>query len=248
MMGCFLTIPVFSANRIVTGTVFGTDETLPGAAIVVKENSRIATITDAEGVYTLSLPDDNKQYTIQVSYIGYIPQSKRLSLNKTNPIDIYLEEDALSLDMVVVTGTRTPKLLKNTPVITKVITENEIRRVDATHIGELLQSELPGIEFSYSMNQQVSLNMQGFGGNSVLFLVDGERVAGETLDNIDYSRLNLDNVERIEIVKGAASSLYGSNALGGVVNIITKKATEPWAANLNARVGSHNEQRYGGGV
>ena len=49
-------------------------------------------------------------------------------------------------------------------------------------LGQLLQSELPGIEFSYSMDQQVSINMQGFGGNSVLFLVDGERLAGETLN------------------------------------------------------------------
>lgn len=55
-----------------------------------------------------------------------------------------------------------------------------------------------------------------------MFLVDGERLAGETLDNVDYSRLNMDNVQRIEIVKGAASSLYGSNAVGGVVNIISR--------------------------
>ena len=56
------------------------------------------------------------------------------------------------------------------------------------------------------MDQQVSINMQGFGGNSVLFPVDGERLAGETLNNVDYNRLNLDNVERVEIVKGAAST------------------------------------------
>ena len=56
------------------------------------------------------------------------------------------------------------------------------------------------------MDQQTAINMQGFGGNSVLFLVDGERLAGETLNNVDYERLNLDNVERIEIVKGAAST------------------------------------------
>lgn len=81
-----------------------------------------------------------------------------------------------------------------------------------------------------------------------MFLVDGERLAGETLDNIDYSRLNLDNVERIEIVKGAASSLYGSNAVGGVINIISKESEEPWTVNLNGRYGSHNDQRYGGTV
>lgn len=151
-----------------------------------------------------------------------------------------------NLEEIVVTGTRTPKLLKNSPILTRVITGMEIKKLDATNISDLLQSELPGLEFSYSMNQQVSLNMQGFGGNSILFLVDGERLAGETLDNVDYSRLNMNNVARIEIVKGAASSLYGSNAVGGVVNIISKESTEPWKVNVNARYGAHNEQRYGG--
>ncbi len=148
-------------------------------------------------------------------------------------------------DEVVVTGTRTPKLLKDSPILTRVITTSDIKKTDATDISDLLQAELPGIEFSYSMNQQVSLNMQGFGGNSVLFLVDGERIAGETLDNVDYSRLNLNNAGKIEIVKGAASSLYGSNAVGGVVNIITREASEPWTLNVNGKYGAHNEQRYG---
>jgi outer membrane receptor for ferrienterochelin and colicins len=155
-----------------------------------------------------------------------------------------IEAASVQLNTVVVTGTRTPKLLKNSPILTRVITENDIRKVDATNISDLLQSELPGIEFTYSMNQQVSLNMQGFGGNSVLFLVDGERLAGETLDNVDYNRLNMNNVGKIEIVKGAASSLYGSNAVGGVVNIISKESKEPWRVNVNAKYGTHNEQRY----
>ncbi len=152
---------------------------------------------------------------------------------------------AKELNTIVVTGTRTPKLLKDSPILTRVISDADIRKADATNISDLLQTELPGIEFSYSMNQQVSLNMQGFGGNSILFLVDGERLAGETLDNIDYNRLDLNNIGRIEIVKGGASSLYGSNAVGGVVNLISRDDTsEPWRLNLNARYGAHNEQRY----
>lgn len=150
-----------------------------------------------------------------------------------------------ALDEVVVTGTRTPKLLKDSPVLTRVITSSDIKKSDATNISDLLQLELPGIEFSYSMNQQVSLNMQGFGGNAVLFLIDGERVAGETLDNVDFSRLNLNDAGKVEIVKGAASSLYGSNAVGGVVNIISRESTEPWTLNVNGHYGKHNEQRYG---
>ena len=154
--------------------------------------------------------------------------------------------DSVDLQTVVVTGTKTPKTLDNTPIVTRVITAEDIKKLDATDIRDVLRQEMPGIEFGYAMNQQVSLDMNGFGGNSVLFLVDGERLAGETMNNIDYSRLNMDNVERIEIVRGAASSLYGSNAVGGVVNIITKKSVGKWAANVNAHWGEYGEQRYGG--
>lgn len=152
----------------------------------------------------------------------------------------------IDLETVVVTGTRTPKLLKDSPILTRVITADDIRKVNATNIAELLRTELPGIEFSFSMDQQTAINMQGFGGNSVLFLVDGERLAGETLNNVDYERLNLDNVERIEIIKGAASTLYGSSAIGGVINIITRESEDAWNLNLNSRFAEHNDQRYGG--
>lgn len=164
------------------------------------------------------------------------------------PVDTTDIDDDLSgidLNAVTVTATRTPKLLKDAPIVTRLITSKDIIRTDATNIGDLLQSELPGIEFSYSMNQQTSLNMQGFGGNAVLFLVDGERQAGETLDNVDYNRLNLTNVDRVEIVKGASSSLYGSNAVGGVINIISAEPRNPWELNINGRYGDHNSQRYG---
>lgn len=153
-----------------------------------------------------------------------------------------------NLNDVVVVGTRTPKLLKDTPIQTRLITSSDIEKSDATNIEDLLQQEMPGIEFSYSMNQQVHLNFSGFGGQGVLFLVDGERLAGETMEDVDFTRLNLDNVDHIEIIKGAASALYGSNACGGVINIITKEAKKPWTLNVNGRLARHNEQRYGGSL
>ncbi|RKW59234.1 MAG: TonB-dependent receptor, partial [Prevotella sp.] len=151
----------------------------------------------------------------------------------------------IDLAQVVVTGTRTPKLLANTPVLTSVITRSDIEKADATNLRDLLQTTMPGIEFSYAMNQQTHINFAGFGGQSLLILVDGERLAGETMDDVDFTRLSMDNVERIEIVRGAASALYGSNAAGGVINIITRSATQPFKLNLNARVARHNEWRQG---
>lgn len=161
--------------------------------------------------------------------------------------DAYVDSVCRQFDLneVVVTGTRTPKFLKDTPIQTRVINARELARLDATNVQDLLQQELPGVEFSYAMNQQTHLNFSGFGGQGVLFLVDGERLAGETMDDVDFTRLNMDNVERIEIVKGAASALYGSNATGGVINIITKCNRLPWTLNVNARYAKHNEQRYG---
>ena len=97
--------------------------------------------------------------------------------------------------------------------------------------------------------------MMGFGGKYVLFLIDGERMAGETFDNIDYNRINLEDIERIEIIKGASSSLYGSNALGGVINIITKNAKKSFEGDLSyqyetieshkANISIGSKQRWG---
>jgi outer membrane receptor for ferrienterochelin and colicins len=154
--------------------------------------------------------------------------------------------DSVELDPIVVTASHTPKSLKDAPVVTRLITLRDIKIVDATNIQDLLIQEIPGLEFGFAMSQETSLNMSGFGGSSVLFLVDGERMAGETMDNVDYNRMNLDNVGRIEIVKGASSALYGSNAVGGVVNIISRESLEPWTANANTRFNTFgNEWRHG---
>ena len=151
-----------------------------------------------------------------------------------------------SMDELVITATRTRKLLKDSPILTRVVNRKDIELADATDLRDLLQQELPGVEFTYSMNQKLNMNVGGFAGQSVLILVDGERLAGETMENVDFSRMDMNNVERIEIVRGAQSALYGAGAVGGVINIITRGAQEPWSLNLNARLADHREQRYGG--
>ena len=239
-------LPSFAQKRVMVSGTVTDSEGLPleGVTIVVKNDKTVYALTASGGAYCIEAPEDA---VLVFQLLGYLSCEVALEGRKDyGRTDVVMEEDLMNLEAVVVTGTRTPRLLKDSPILTRVITSADIKRVDALDIGDLLEAELPGIEFSYAMDQQVTLNMQGFGGNSVLFLVDGERIAGETLDNIDYSRLNLDNVERVEIIKGAASSLYGSNAVGGVVNIITSGATEPWSVNVNARYGAHNERRYGG--
>ena len=128
-----------------------------------------------------------------------------------------------TLQEVVVTATRFQKKLKDVPIPVQVITAEQIRKAQVSNFQDFLENEFSGINFTYDGGSP-NINMMGFGGKYVLFLIDGERMAGETFNNIDYDRINMDDIERVEIIKGASSSLYGSNAIGGVINIITKNA------------------------
>ena len=110
-----------------------------------------------------------------------------------------------NLDEVVVTATRTPKRLMQTPVITQVITAAQIEDRGLTDIRNLLTQEIPGLAFN-EVGFGTSINLQGLGGKHILFLIDGERMAGESGNNVDYHRLDPNNVERIEIVQGASSA------------------------------------------
>ena len=220
---------------------------LAGATVQIL-HAKDGVTTDEDGYFRIPYSKDGA-VRVKVSFVGYQTQTFVLKADerKGEQHVLRLQPDATALDQVVVTATRTPKALKDAPVVTRLITANDIKIADATNIQDLLTEQMPGLEFGYAMNQETSLNMNGFGGNAVLFLVDGERLAGETMDNVDYSRLNLDNVGRIEIVKGAASALYGANAVAGVVNIISRENSEPWTANVNTRYNDFNKEwRHGG--
>lgn len=225
------------------------DETgspLAGAVIRIADKND-AVLTDEDGVFSFEIAGKSN-VRISVSYIGFVAESAVIKAGRpAKDNTVRLTPDRTSLNEIVVTATRTPKALKDVPVVTRVISADEIAKTDATNIQDLLTEELPGLEFGYAMSQETSLNMSGFGGSAILFLVDGERLAGETMDNVDYNRLNLGNAGKVEIVKGASSALYGANAVGGVVNIIPRESTDPWNLNLNSRYRSAgNEWRTGG--
>lgn len=216
---------------------------LPMATFQVRGLPKAA-ITAADGTFSYRFPRPGR-YRVDVRFTGYETLSVELDMGRDTSVLWHMNPGQIQLDAVVVTGTRTPKMLKDVPVVTTVISSREIEKTGSLTIADVLQSEIPGVEFGRQMDGQVVMNMQGMGGTDILFLIDGERMAGESMNNIDYERLNMDNVERVEIVRGAGSALYGSNAIGGVVNIITKEAEEPWSLDVNARYGSNNEQKYG---
>lgn len=233
-----------SARYTICGAVFDENgEPMPGASVVIA-GTTLGVGTNSDGRFTLRV-SENKTYKLVVSFTGYLPEEINAQ-TADKELAIRLSPAENQLNEVVVTGTRVERPLKEVPVLTRVITQKDIQVLNPMNIEALLQYELPGLQIGYdSMSQLPTITYQGVGGEYLLFLVDGERVSGEGADhNVDFTRFNVDDIERIEIIKGSQSTIYGSNALGGVVNIITKSANRPFTGNLSARYAGNNGQKY----
>ncbi len=157
----------------------------------------------------------------------------RLSFAATEP-----KTDLFRLDEVVVTGTKTERRLKDTPVITEVITRSEIEATGAENIGEVLEHRV-GIVVDRDAHGD-GVQLQGLDSDYILILLDGEPQVGRIAGKLDLARIAVENVDRIEIVKGASSALFGSAAMGGVINVITRKASSPLAAQFTNNFETHN--------
>lgn len=147
-----------------------------------------------------------------------------------------VKQDTILLDQVVITATRTPRQLKETPILTRVITSSDIAKYGRTKIEDILSTEVAGIEF-HQAGYGTTMSFQGLDARHILVLIDGERIAGEVNGNIDFSRINPLVVERIEIMKGSSSVLYGSSAMGATINIITKEATDKASGAVQVKYG-----------
>ena len=139
--------------------------------------------------------------------------------NENSKQDIYADK---TLQEVVVTATGTGHLLKNVPVQTEVIS----RKMIESYGGKSIEDILEGLTASFSFNEGdmgSKAQLGGLGNNYILILIDGKRIHGDNGGENDLGLIDPNNIERIEIVKGAQSALYGSDAMAGVINIITKK-------------------------
>ena len=143
---------------------------------------------------------------------------------------------SVELDPVVVTGTRTEQPLSRSPVEVQLVGARQIANSGARDLAELLERE-GGVYVSRVAGRGTSIEIQGLASDQILVLVDGRRMIGRINGAIDLSRLRLDAIERVEIVKGPSSALYGADAMGGVVNIITRRDGRP-GGELSARVDS----------
>ena len=153
-----------------------------------------------------------------------------------------------SLQEVVVTGTGTQHLLKDAPVQTEVISHRQLQQYAGKSIEDILSGLTASFEFSEN-DMSSRLQMNGLGNSYVLILIDGRRLHGDNGGENDLSLIDPHNIEKIEIVKGASSALYGSDAIAGVINIITKKHREQGIMLENtSRFGSYGDIRQHDGI
>lgn len=155
-------------------------------------------------------------------------------------------DDSNKTNMITVTGTRRRGLLKDATISTEVISRKDIDDMGARDLSQTL-GNVPGIEVrpAQSGERGQTVRLQGLSAQNVLILVDGQRTTGRFSGSIDLTRFKAEDIERIEIVKGASSAIYGSDAIAGVINIITKEAKDPLYAEFRSLGGSGSKTYFG---
>ncbi|MCY7360194.1 MAG: TonB-dependent receptor plug domain-containing protein, partial [Rudanella sp.] len=150
-----------------------------------------------------------------------------------------------ALDEVVVTATRSERPMGALPLPVTVVGAKQIQQMGSLRLGDVLR-EQTGVAIVTDHGQGVQI--QGFGPDYTLIMVDGEPLVGRTAGTLDLTRLAVGNIKQIEIVKGPSSSLYGSEALAGVVNIITDGAGPTTRASVSARYGANRTSDFSADV
>jgi outer membrane cobalamin receptor len=155
----------------------------------------------------------------------------------------WADEPLIQMEEVVVTGTRTKEEIKNIPNAVIVIGAPEIAVSSARNVGELLRENTVFDVTDYgTLGSAQSASIRGSSASQVLVMIDGRPVNSITYGSADLSEIPLDHVERIEIVEGPTSHLYGANAMGGVINVITKNPPAQPSFNAGVSYGSLNTQ------
>jgi iron complex outermembrane receptor protein len=205
----------------------------------------IGDATDAEGKFEIvGLPAGS--HVIVVTVIGYRKASRQIRLQEGQVLylDFYLEPTAIEIPPIVVTASRREEDLRDAPVTVSVLSTRDIEKRDVVSPEEILKLA-PGVVVTES--QAGIRGSSGFNrgaGSRLLLLVDGvPALAGDTGD-IKWDLIPPEQIERIEIVKSASSSLYGSSALGGVINLVTRPVSDTPETRFRLTAGYFDDPYY----
>lgn len=236
----FIALPFLLLSRLhaqspdageLRGRVLDRDTGRPLSSVEIRLSGHAMTATsDTGGRWALPRLTPG-EYLVRARRIGYAPTTRKVSLTPgdTSGIEIRLTPSALPLDEIVVTAARREQRLADVTVPTEIITRESIEATGASSLAAAL-TEQTGIQFDGGHPSGAGVMLQGLSNERVLVLVDGQPLYGRISGTLDLARVPTAIVDRVEIVKGPQAALYGSEAMGGVVNVVTRS---PAAAGLN---------------
>lgn len=230
-----ISFSAFAQKGIIKGKVVA-DSTLPVEyAMVYLKDTSVGTISDETGVFCLHgiVPGT---YTLVFKHVDFqtAEQSVQVVSNEITEVIIYTKA---TNGEVVVTGTLTEKNIQDSPIPVTVITEEQIKQMGSMRLSDVLQ-EQTGL--AIINDHGTGIQLQGFNPEYTMIMIDGSPLIGRTAGTFDLTRVTVGNIKQIEIVKGPSSSLYGSEALAGVINIITQDPKEKAGIGLRTRYGTNN--------
>jgi outer membrane receptor for ferrienterochelin and colicins len=210
-----------------------------GEAEVVALDAPGRAISAADGRFRLALAGGGP-VRVRVRRLGYAAREARLEPGAT-PV-IRLTPLPVALDAFVVTAARREQRLKDAVVETELVSRDAIARTGAGDVAAVL-TEQTGVQLDGGVPAGAGVALQGVGSQRVLILLDGQPLVGRVNGNLDVSRLPVSLVERVEVVRGPQSTLYGSEAMGGVINIITRTPPADGVDVRAAVVGGSRDRR-----
>ena len=217
--------PLIVNAQILQGKITSDGVEVPFASIIFKD-SGVGVSSNEDGYYKFEKLK-NGYHQIIVSSLGMIKKKLDIDIKEgLNVIDIDLKPSIYNLDQVVVTGTKTFKRRTQSPVIVNVIDSRQLENVQACNLAEGLKFQ-PGlrVETDCQTCNYTQLRMNGLTGGYSQILINGRAIFSPLTGLYGMEQIPANMIDRIEVVRGGGSSLYGSSAIGGIVNVITKIPT-----------------------
>jgi iron complex outermembrane recepter protein len=209
-------------------------------------NTNKATISDAQGNYSFQLIASGK-YVVSVSAAGYADVNKEVVADVTGAtLNIQLNDAMIRLDAVVVTAQKKEESLQNIPLSATALSAKQVQQYKLWNSKELT-AIAPNLYSNNSGDDRNVTSIRGIVTTSYDPAV-ATYVDGVNQFSLDTYIANLNDIERIEILRGPQGTLYGRNAMGGVINIITKQPTNTTNGFVELNIGNHGEQRYSAGI
>lgn len=221
----------------ITGTIVdNTGAPVIDAHIYIEEQKWAVSDINGEFQITSLLPGS---YLLEVSRIGFKTLSQTVDIEQGEIVSLTLKlQDEIYRDSpIVVTASRTEKQLQDVSVPVSVINETEIKSSGSLRLSDILEEQ---IGLNTVSDHGTGIQVQGFDPEYTLIMIDNQPVIGRSAGTLDLTRLAIGNIKQIEIVKGPSSALWGSDALAGVINIITDKGDKPFSMDFNGRYGSYD--------